>query len=529
MNSVKYFICGFSLLATVNLVTPARILFLFPHEFTSHYKVFSPVVEQLAMRGHEVTAYVAPVFKRKQPLPNYREIVVHRPQNSSSIQDFDFVAARKRTGFGYTWRLWSEFSTVTEGTLQSSAFQELIRSREYFELIIMEATMQQESFLAFGHKFGAPVINLHPLFMSPLFASLTGNPNPLSYVPDFRLPYTVKLSFWQRVHNTMMAIFDLLGGHLYLLPRHEGLMRKYFNYPGSEALPSVKDLITNISLHLVDSHPMMYVRPYAPNIVEVAGMDTKPTTQLPQDLKKFMDEAPEGVIYFSLGSHLDPTLFPDHVRRMFIETLKNVKQRVVLKWPVKVEGDPKNIFQHSWLPQDAILAHPNCKLFITHGGFNSLVEVMSAGVPVLGLPMFADQFHNVAYYEHVGVGQGASIDDLTFEKFTEIINKIVYTPSYAENSKRLAKIYGDLPATSLERAVYWVEYVIRHKGAHHLKPASVTLPFYKYILLDVIAFCLAVLVSAVYILKMIVRKVLFTARSSIKSELKKTKSNKKHD
>lgn len=76
-----------------------------------------------------------------------------------------------------------------------------------------------------------------------------------------------------------------------------------------------------------------------------------------------------------------------------------------------------------------ISAHPNCKLFITHGGFNSLVEVMSAGVPVLGLPMFADQFHNVAYYEHVGVGQGVSIDDLTFEKFTEIINEIVYTPS----------------------------------------------------------------------------------------------------
>lgn len=100
---------------------------------------------------------------------------------------------------------------------------------------------------------------------------------------------------------------------------------------------------------------------------------------------------------------------------------------------------------------------------------------------------------------------------------------------YAENSKRLAKIYRDLPATSLERAVYWVEYVIRHKGAHHLKPASVTLPFYKYILLDVIAFCLAVLVLAVYILKMIVRKVLFIARSSSKSELKKTKSNKKHD
>jgi len=35
--------------------------------------------------------------------------------------------------------------------------------------------------------------------------------------------------------------------------------------------------------------------------------------------------------------------------------------------------------------------------------------------------------------------------------------------------------------------VYWTEYVIRHKGAPHLRSAALDLAWYQYFLLDVIA------------------------------------------
>jgi glucuronosyltransferase len=55
-----------------------------------------------------------------------------------------------------------------------------------------------------------------------------------------------------------------------------------------------------------------------------------------------------------------------------------------------------------------------------------------------------------------------------------------------QNAQRLSRIFLDQPLTPLEQAVYWKEYVIRHKGAPHLRSAVLDLAWYQYFLLDVI-------------------------------------------
>jgi glucuronosyltransferase len=45
-------------------------------------------------------------------------------------------------------------------------------------------------------------------------------------------------------------------------------------------------------------------------------------------------------------------------------------------------------------------------------------------------------------------------------------------------------IYQDQPLKSLDKAIYWIEYVIRHKGAHHLKTNACELTWYEFLLLD---------------------------------------------
>jgi glucuronosyltransferase len=59
--------------------------------------------------------------------------------------------------------------------------------------------------------------------------------------------------------------------------------------------------------------------------------------------------------------------------------------------------------------------------------------------------------------------------------------------SYSENAQRLSRIFSNQPLAPLEKAVYWTEYVIRHKGAPHLQSAVLDLAWYQYFLLDVIA------------------------------------------
>lgn len=57
----------------------------------------------------------------------------------------------------------------------------------------------------------------------------------------------------------------------------------------------------------------------------------------------------------------------------------------------------------------------------------------------------------------------------------------------SQQAKRISAHYRDQPLTPLQTAVYWIEYVIRHRGALHLRSASMDLNFWQYHALDVFA------------------------------------------
>ncbi|CAN6350555.1 unnamed protein product [Urochloa humidicola] len=59
-------------------------------------------------------------------------------------------------------------------------------------------------------------------------------------------------------------------------------------------------------------------------------------------------------------------------------------------WKERV-GDRGMVFT-GWAPQTAILAHPAVGAFVTHCGWNSVMETVAAGVPVLTWPMVVEQF-----------------------------------------------------------------------------------------------------------------------------------------
>ncbi|KNA07535.1 hypothetical protein SOVF_170920 [Spinacia oleracea] len=84
----------------------------------------------------------------------------------------------------------------------------------------------------------------------------------------------------------------------------------------------------------------------------------------------------------------------------------------------------------SWCPQLDVLAHEAVGCFITHCGWNSVIEATSFGVPMLGMPQFMDHFLDAHFLEKVwGVGIRVKADEKNFVTCDEIkrgLEKIIY-------------------------------------------------------------------------------------------------------
>lgn len=76
---------------------------------------------------------------------------------------------------------------------------------------------------------------------------------------------------------------------------------------------------------------------------------------------------------------------------------------------------------------------------------------------------------------------------------------------YAEKIKELSLVWRDQPMKPLDTAVWWSEYVIRQKGAVHLRSAARDLNFFQYHSLDVIAFVLTLILFVLYVVKCFIK------------------------
>ena len=98
----------------------------------------------------------------------------------------------------------------------------------------------------------------------------------------------------------------------------------------------------------------------------------------------------------------------------------------------------------------------------------------------------------------------------------------VFSFSYKENVMYLSTIHHDQPMKPLDRAVFWVEFVMRHKGAKHLKPLAFNLTWYQYYSLDVIGFLLTCVAAMIFLT---IKCCLFVYRFFVK----KPKNKKEQD
>ena len=132
----------------------------------------------------------------------------------------------------------------------------------------------------------------------------------------------------------------------------------------------------------------------------------------------------------------------DELRITMTSAFKGLKQKILWKWESEEMKDkPSNIKLSKWLPQESILAHPNLKLFVTHGGQSSCQEALCHKKPTVVVPIFGDQPSNAIEAERRGYGINIPFPELTTEKLSNGINRILQEPKFTQRA--IGKVHDE--------------------------------------------------------------------------------------
>ncbi|KAL1516688.1 hypothetical protein ABEB36_000568 [Hypothenemus hampei] len=463
-----------------------RILGIVPTPSYSHQLAYKNLWNELALKGHNVT------------------VITTNPQNNTNLHEIDFSSAYNLWHKKYDYKnlpfsqdtitflltIYDMLADTANHGLDNPELQRLYTEKNStFDLVMVEELYPE--FLMLGEFFNCPTVTLTS-YESPswIFAAYDSENHPILY-PEFFVPHTNELDFKYRLTSTLSYLLLKYIKHRSYSARYV-LLKKRF---GTNAIP-LDDLLSRSSMMFISVSPLlMSQRALSARIVNI-GVGSTIETPRPLDAiyQRFLDSSSQGAIYFSLGTNVQPELFPTQIILQIFELFRELPYNIMWKINFKdeefIKKKPKNVLTDSWFPQQDILRHPNIKLFVTQGGMQSLEEAIHFKIPLVGIPMFADQISNVKRMETKGVlFTVLPKPELSISKLKEAILTVINDQSYYENMKKLNKRNMDQPMTGLERGVWWTEYVIRHHGdiSHLVHLPSKKIGFFQYYLLDIIS------------------------------------------
>ncbi|CAH0715012.1 unnamed protein product, partial [Brenthis ino] len=469
-------------------IKSARILAVYPTPSISHQVVFRSLTDELIKHGHQITVVTTdPKYPKGQSPTNLTEIDMH----DLSYGIWRDVLLRSKSADHESTALEIIFrgsSNVFKAQLNTQEFQDIIKKGEY-DLLMLEAYLKPV--LVLSEIFKVPVILVSSLgAVNENFRAVGVPTHPFIYPSPvqrkiYNLTNLEKLQQWYD-HWTMENIFSAIDVD------DDKMLKSLF---GPE-IPYIDKLLNNIDMLMINTHPIwLENQPVPPNTIYIGGLHLKPPQDLPKELQSYLDTSKNGVIYFSFGTNVQPELLPPQKIQMFVNVFSQLPYDVLWKWGLDtLPGKSDNIKISKWLPQADLLRHPKVKVFITQGGLQSTDEAIRAGVPMVGIPMLGDQWYNVQKYVRHGIGVQLEINTLTENEFKDAIKNVINDKSFRENIIRLRKVIEDQPMTPAERAVWWVEHIIRHGGGKHLRAAGANMTWRQYFELDLVFIVLSVII-----------------------------------
>lgn len=294
-------------------------------------------------------------------------------------------------------------------------------------------------------KWKVPFVLSSPFLPSNLLMTRTPRGFPMLHTG---LP--LRMSFPQRVRNT---VFKIRAGLMFLHPGMlklilEGVARiRQLGLPREFTRPSAKVDSADIVL-CYTVFGLEYPLP-VPDHFHLVGPMIPPLPEAPDDddLSRWLDANPS-IAYIGLGTI--SRLTRDEVHAL-VEVARRLQGRHAVLWKLPDEQQrmlppeeelPPNLKVLSWVPSQLdVLAHPNIRLFVNHGGANAFHEGLYFGKPQVIRPLWVDCYDQAI--RGVDSGVSLTVDDpqtVHVEDVLDKVTRVLETPSFRERAEYLSGV-----------------------------------------------------------------------------------------
>lgn len=260
-------------------IRPAKILAVYPTPSISHQVVFRCLTDELIKRGHHVTVVTTdPKYPKGKSPQNLTEIDVHDLSYSIWKEEIIRLSSEEsksdlRDSMLDIFKL---ASSVFQAQLQTSEFKEIIRKKEKYDLLLVEAYFRP--LLVLSHIFKVPLIQVSSLGGLKDNYDAVGAPTHLFLYPSV---------LQQKLYN--MSNLDKLK-HLYQtwnFNRQLGKINeednKWLKSMFGPDTPTTDELFNNVDLLMTNNHPIWVDnQPVPPNVVYINGLRIPQLQVLPK-------------------------------------------------------------------------------------------------------------------------------------------------------------------------------------------------------------------------------------------------------
>jgi MGT family glycosyltransferase len=200
-----------------------------------------------------------------------------------------------------------------------------------------------------------------------------------------------------------------------------------------------------------------------PEVFDRVGDDSLPdwVTELPA----------QPTIYVTLGTEVnkEPEFYPS-VLQTIVAGLRDAPVNLIVtlgrdKDPADFGPQPANVHIERYIPQSLLL--PLCDLMVMHAGSNSLLAALDVGLPMVVVPLIADQFFNAHIVHIVRLGQMVQQSELTPDSMRAAVDEVLGNPAYRQAVGRLQAEMHALPGQE-----YAVELIERVAGTREPVPRT---------------------------------------------------------